>query len=90
MPILTIIIIILMIITLWVLCLRFLVFSPLSPLTIESNPVRFALCGRGPHGVLRLYAAATQLQAAVAGLCGRPPEKLHHTDIPAATASLFR
>lgn len=52
--------------------------------------MRPALRGRGPDGVLRLHAAAAELQAAVAGLRGRQAEELHDADIPTAAASMFR
>lgn len=52
--------------------------------------MRSAFRRRGPNGVLRFYAAAAQLQATIAGLCGRQAQELNDVNISTAAASLFR
>lgn len=56
----------------------------------EPNLLRSAFRRRGSDGVIRFYAATTQLQTAVARMRRRPPQEQHHPHFPAASASLFR
>lgn len=56
----------------------------------EPDTVRSALRRRRAHGVLRLHAAAAQLQAPVVGMRGSEAQIVHHAHLSPAPASLFR
>ena len=54
-----------------------------------SDSVWPPLRWHGPDGVLRLHAAAPQLQAPEPGVRGRQEKELNHAHIPSAAAGLF-
>ena len=56
----------------------------------ESNLVRLALRRYGLDGVLGLYAATAQFQAAEFGLRGGPKKKLDDAHFPVAASGVFR
>ena len=56
----------------------------------NTDFMRPPLRGHGPHGELRLHAAAPELQTPEPGLRRREKEELHHPHFSSSATSMFR